>query len=114
MDGKPYRAADDPRTSILAQLLHDRGFVDEAKAGSRVSAIGLVISVLRWTAYNAPSGNLAVFAPAVLATAIEWEHEPQSLLELLQDAGFIDAQGQFINLQAQFAGQEASIRWMDS
>ena len=103
-----YRREDDTRYATLTAILRARGF-----HSARPLAGGLVLSTLRWAAYNAPSGDLSVFAPEVIANAIEWDREPQELFSLLQGAGFIDANRRFVNLQAMFKANERMIHWME-
>jgi hypothetical protein len=111
-----YRLQEDPRVDKLHSLLLEHASELPATVfalKSRALPIGIVISILRWTAYNAPNGDLSIYAPSVIADAIEWEYGPELLMRLLREAGFLDERCHFLNLDEMFASKKMSIEWMD-
>jgi hypothetical protein len=62
-----YNLGDDRRLNALIDALArtERGV--SPPAGAQAKARGLVVLALRWTAENAPSGDLSLFDPSLLA-----------------------------------------------
>ena len=86
---KRYRLQDDARLAALVTILARRPN-SEPRLSYRTQAVGIVVSVMQWTAYNAPAGDLSVFAPQVLAAAIEWQDDADELIDHLQESGFLE------------------------
>ncbi len=103
-----YRLATDPRVLLLIDAL-DRNGIPVPKYG----AVGIVVSLLKWTAQNAPNGNLSQFRPELLARMIEWEEDANILIASLKEAGFIRLQDQWIDLEVMLKAQMPALKWMD-
>lgn len=56
----------------------------------RMSAGGHIISLWLWALDNAPNGDLAGIAPAVIAFGAEWDGDPTVFVDRLVDVGFLD------------------------
>lgn len=108
--GNTYNFKADPRFPVLARALHR---LDPEKPGQgRLAARGLLVDVVRWTAWHAPNGDLSTYAPSVLAEAVGWEHPPEQLMAILKEAGFIDLDGHFVGLKSMYSANEGFIDYV--
>ena len=112
MEEEHYSLHADPRLEHLTSVLGKMPEVIAANASPRPSAIGLVISLVRWTAQNAPSGNLSAFAPNVIANAITWEHDPALLIELLQESSFLNRKMEIIGFRRILDAEKGPLKWI--
>ena len=105
-----YTLGDDPRLArLVAALQALPGFASDGSVNA--SARGLVVLLLRWTAHHAPNGDLSIYTPEVLASATEWDRDPNELVAILQQSGFLDARGRYLGLKRMFSSYENFIRW---
>ncbi len=57
---------------------------------TRVHAIGIVTTLLDWTANAAPQGNIGKWPDGAIAVACEWPGDPVEFVAALADAGWLD------------------------
>ena len=54
-------------------------------------AVGVLESIWNFTCQNAPQGDIGKHTNEEIAAAIEWEKEPEELIQVLVDCGWLDA-----------------------
>lgn len=104
------RLFEDERIYRLYDLMQER-MPDQARFGLCV-AVGLVASIRDWLAEQAPSGRVSQFSSGFLAEIIEWEGNPDEMIQLLRDAGYLDDQGQFIGWDEMVSGSVGFRSWI--
>lgn len=70
-----------PKTYRLAELL---------RLKNNYEAVGLVVCLWLWASNNAPNGDLVQYPPSAIAEGIGWRKSPKSLVDGLQEAGWLD------------------------
>ena len=108
MEENRYDLHADPRLDHLIGAFRQHPDLRDA---AKPTAIGLVVSLLRWTAQHAPTGDLSSFAPQVLADAVDWEGDAPLMLHLLQDAGFLNAKMQFVGISRMLDAKKGFLKW---
>ena len=106
-----YNLGDDSRLTVLIDALARIEGSLAPPVGAQARARGLVVLALRWTAENAPSGDLSIFDPSLLARAVEWEQDPKDLVAVLQETGFLDARQRWIDLDEMYTAYKPFIGW---
>lgn len=98
-----------PKVYNLAELLKLK---QTGGVKPNVIAAGLVVGVWSWAAQNAADGDLTRVSPALIADAAGWTKKPQTFFSALEEAGFLDRDGDevwlhdWINYAEQLAEQE--------
>ncbi len=90
-----HDAIEDERLVTLADLLTTCETQDNRTA--RVSAIGLVETLLHFTAEYAPDGDLSGFSAKSIAGAMDWEGDADFLLHAFREAGYLTQANNFEN-----------------
>jgi hypothetical protein len=112
MDDRPYTLDDDPRVGHLADLLQSSAETLPLKP--RVLAHGLVCSILRWSAHHAPGGDLAPFAPSVIANAIGWRGDADTLVAVMMECGFFSSNMQIVHYREMMETYDSFVGWLDA
>ncbi|MCZ6651722.1 MAG: hypothetical protein O7D91_01660 [Planctomycetota bacterium] len=58
-------------------------------------AVGLLESLWQFTAADAPRGDIGKFTNEDIATAVEWQGDPDELIEALVETGWLDKSDEF-------------------
>lgn len=76
-----------PKTTKLADELG----LTSAALNPNVLAVGLLVSLWTWAIQNAYNGDLSGCSKRAIAEACLWKKKPETLVNALQKAGFLDA-----------------------
>lgn len=94
---------------IHQSLLNHRKTLEAAESLNLkpVYLLGHIVSLWLWALDNAPTGTLGHIKPQTLARVMDWSDDPQSLLGVLIDVGFLDesSAGLVIHDWWQYAGK---------
>lgn len=78
-----------PKTAKLADELG----LASAAVSPNVLAVGLLVSLWTWAVQNAYDGDLSRCSPRLIAEACRWKKKPETLVNGLVAAGWLDEDG---------------------
>ena len=78
---------DHPKVSTLAESLR----LEIKNVEPEVAAVGLLVNLWTWAMQNQPAGDHEKCSDRVIARACGWSGKPETIVNALMTAGFIDA-----------------------